>query len=359
MVGTIDVSRVVWLRKRLSRAKPAIKVAGVAVALGIVGKAFRLSLSGLAPWLAVIFAGLVLWGAKRLAGGLKKGRKVAAKLLMLLFVPYVVGAAYVTVNLALQVKNLRGLALVPFGEVLFFSLWVGPIYFIVRGLLAFLAIDRLPSDAFASAQLPSPFESGVKVLRPPAFPKKGCGVAFFFLFLVALGQWFLVFLGFELFVLPLFPVSVALLLLLCFALFFQAPLLFICAIVYRVMRRLAVASSTDMLRTHDRPPVLYLRSFGDDTFKLRARSTNGRIWLKALWRLRFEEVLVDHMFRYGPVVAIGRPLPSAYGNGEVARHTAFRASYRPVTGDISGTPRRRQDAGKNQRMARKRLSKSW
>src|SRR5262249_47588296 len=72
-------------------------------------------------------------------------------------------------------------------------------------------------------------------------------------------------------------------------------------------RRHAVQRATDVATQRDRPIVLYLRSFGDDKVKIRGRSANGRSWLENIFKIRLEEIVVDHLFRYGPVVAIGRP----------------------------------------------------
>ncbi len=59
-----------------------------------------------------------------------------------------------------------------------------------------------------------------------------------------------------------------------------------------------------------RPPVLYLRSFGDEDVTVRGRLSRRRALLENLqWPAtdRFEEVVVRHLADYGPVVAAGRP----------------------------------------------------
>ena len=59
-----------------------------------------------------------------------------------------------------------------------------------------------------------------------------------------------------------------------------------------------------------RPPVLYLRSFGDDRLKL-LTATLGRPTLIERFTLRrfdaFEEVIVRHLSRLGPVIAVNPP----------------------------------------------------
>jgi hypothetical protein len=57
-----------------------------------------------------------------------------------------------------------------------------------------------------------------------------------------------------------------------------------------------------------RPIVLYLRSFQDDSkIRLRARTANGRTLPERLLKIPFEEVVTDHLWGYGPVLAIGDP----------------------------------------------------
>ena len=54
--------------------------------------------------------------------------------------------------------------------------------------------------------------------------------------------------------------------------------------------------------------MLYLRSFHDDSkLKIRARAANGRTVLEKFVRVTFEEVVTDHLWNYGPVLAIGNP----------------------------------------------------
>ena len=62
------------------------------------------------------------------------------------------------------------------------------------------------------------------------------------------------------------------------------------------------------MKKDTRPIVLYLRSFQDDSkIKIRARAANGRILLERLVKIPFEEVVTDHLWGYGPVLAIGNP----------------------------------------------------
>lgn len=75
-------------------------------------------------------------------------------------------------------------------------------------------------------------------------------------------------------------------------------------------RRLGSADAGRLMLRDSRPPVLYLRSFGDGSRKLRM-ATLGRPALVERFSLRrfgpFEEVLVRHLSRYGPVIAVNPP----------------------------------------------------
>ena len=75
-------------------------------------------------------------------------------------------------------------------------------------------------------------------------------------------------------------------------------------------RRLAALSAREVMKRDPRPPVLYLRYFGDDKLKLRTAILGGR--RSFVERLiprfdSFEEVLTRHLTEYGPVVAINPP----------------------------------------------------
>ena len=75
--------------------------------------------------------------------------------------------------------------------------------------------------------------------------------------------------------------------------------------IYRRARRKAMLPGRKLVKRDARPIVLYLRSFQDDSgIKLRARATNGRILLERLIKISFEELVTDHLWRYGPVLAI-------------------------------------------------------
>jgi len=87
-------------------------------------------------------------------------------------------------------------------------------------------------------------------------------------------------------------------------------LLVLGAIIFRAARRLGSGDARQLMLRDPRPPVLYLRSSGEDILKLRM-ATLGRPALVERFTLRrldgFEEVLVRQLSRYGPVVAVNPP----------------------------------------------------
>jgi hypothetical protein len=82
------------------------------------------------------------------------------------------------------------------------------------------------------------------------------------------------------------------------------------AVISRRARRLASVEARRMMQRDTRPPVLYLRSFGDDGLKLWT-ATLGRPSLIERFTPRrfdaFEEVLVRHLSLRGPVIALNPP----------------------------------------------------
>ena len=81
-------------------------------------------------------------------------------------------------------------------------------------------------------------------------------------------------------------------------------------IIHRFAQRLGRRGAHDLLARDQRPPVLFLRSFGDDRLRLRTAALGRPSLLGRLSPNRFdsfEEVLTRHLGRYGPVVAINPP----------------------------------------------------
>ena len=82
------------------------------------------------------------------------------------------------------------------------------------------------------------------------------------------------------------------------------------AVLARRARRLAAVDAYHLMQRDTRPPVLYLRSFGDDALKLWT-ATFGRPSLLERFTPRrfdaFEEVIARHFSRTGPVIALNPP----------------------------------------------------
>jgi hypothetical protein len=78
--------------------------------------------------------------------------------------------------------------------------------------------------------------------------------------------------------------------------------------LYRRGRRNAMLSATKLLKKNNRDVILYLRAFLDDSkIKMWARANNGRIFLERLIKISFEELVTDHLWRYGNVVGFADP----------------------------------------------------
>jgi ribosomal protein S27E len=87
-------------------------------------------------------------------------------------------------------------------------------------------------------------------------------------------------------------------------------LLIVGALGYRGARRLASVEARRLMLRDSRPPVLYLRWFGDDDLKLRSATLGRRSLVERFSPVRFdsfEEMLARHLSRFGPVIAINPP----------------------------------------------------
>ena len=109
-------------------------------------------------------------------------------------------------------------------------------------------------------------------------------------------------------------------------------LLVLGAVIFRVARRLGSVDARRLMLRDPRPPVLYLRSFGDDRLRLWT-ATLGRPSLVERFTLRrsdrFEEVLVRYLSRYGPVIAVNPPGTRLAPLG-AARETIDSADWQSV-----------------------------
>jgi hypothetical protein len=106
-------------------------------------------------------------------------------------------------------------------------------------------------------------------------------------------------------------------------------LLILGAVTFWAARRLGSADARRLTLSDPRPPVLYLRSSGDDRLKLRT-ATFGRSSLVERFTFRrldrFEEVLVRYLSRYGPVIAVNPPR-SGLASLRAARETIDSADW--------------------------------
>ncbi len=107
-------------------------------------------------------------------------------------------------------------------------------------------------------------------------------------------------------------------------------LIAIAAVISRYARRLASVEAHRLMLRDARPPVLYLRSFGDDGLKLWT-ATLGRPSLIERFTPRrfdaFEEVIVRHLSLRGPVIAVNPPGTKLPPLG-AARETVDSADWR-------------------------------
>ncbi len=98
-------------------------------------------------------------------------------------------------------------------------------------------------------------------------------------------------------------------------------------------QRVAAADAARAMASDPRPPILYLRSFGDDGLAISAQRIfflNPLRLCAALWGssrgIRFEETLAAELAAYGPVVAIG---PAERAAAAAWRRLLVRERMRP------------------------------
>ena len=93
--------------------------------------------------------------------------------------------------------------------------------------------------------------------------------------------------------------------------------------LFRLARALGRADTRRLLAVDHRPPVLYLRSFDDDTLPLATIASARRPFFELLsfrGRDPFEEAVAWELATYGPVVAVGRPGRSLASLGAAREH---------------------------------------
>jgi hypothetical protein len=298
----LDVSPVVRLRKRLGRAATSLKIIGLLSAFYVFTYSYLYVFTYLNGYVGVgaaLACGLlVLWCACRIAAQLRSGSTRAAAL----------GAAWGVLWTAIVLldglpKGLKdGIDVVFLIGMVMFS---APLYFLARGLFAFIAQRALQASAPNSADplASNPWEEGFCLKTHPKFMNKKSIAAYWFFVLS-----------------PLLYVTVS-------RVTYSPPdpndevriagygmcgVLLILAMWtwgarnYGRARRAARLTGSEFAKQDARAIVLYLRSFQDDSeIKLYARGTDGRILLERLVKITLEELVTDHLWGYGPVLAIG------------------------------------------------------
>jgi hypothetical protein len=294
-----DVSRVTLLRKRLGNAGFSMKVIGLISAIGVAAYG-----SGHVHFVvALAFGILLLWFAFRLSKRLRSGDKSAARFITLWVVLFLAWDLIVVLPNELKGKiDFYGVTGVTMISLL--------IYLVIRGLLDL--------RAYRSGLTSSPGKFGPLTLNPwedggqgvtrkhPKFLNKRSFKAYVFVLLAPL-LW-LVFkaAAFNSSYEPTDPAERAGADTAGFVIGVGVWLVMIR--LYRRGRRHAMLPGNKLLKSDTRDPVLYLRAFLDDsTIKLRARANDGRIFPERFVKISFEELVTDHLWRYGPVVAIGDP----------------------------------------------------
>lgn len=294
-----DVSTPARLRKPIRSAARAFKVIGLLSALQVAGYLDQY-LGFLADLACAV---VVVWCAFRVSKRLRSGSLLCAE----------IACAWCLVFAGVEVshnlpKALRGS--LDFYSVFFtligISLSVIPIGFLVRGLFAFRALRayqkrvRNLGDPLAT----HPWEEGLYLRKHPRLVNKRSISGRIFILLAplpylwvwatsnvrdngdvafALGQ------------------SIGAVCMALGALVWGIH-------IYRRARKEAMLPGGELVKKDNRPIVLYLRSFHDDSkIKLRARATDGRILLERLVKISFEELVTDHLWGFGPVLAIGNP----------------------------------------------------
>jgi hypothetical protein len=293
-----DVSRVTLLRKRLGRAASSMKVIGLISAVDVMVYG-----SDHVPfWGALALGILVCWFAFRLSKRLRLGETSATRFV----------ALWVVVIIAWQLCDALPKALneINFYTVIGLAIIFLPLYFAIKGLLQLRAyksgLTSNPSK-FEPLTLHPWEDRGKGVRKHPRFLNKSSLMAYVFVLLAPLLWLFVkavslsskgpsssdpgIVLGYNTAQIVL---GLAVWLLMIY--------------LYRRGRRFAMLPGNKLLKKDNRDVVLYLRAFLDDrTIKMWARANDGRIFPERFVKISFEELVTDHLWRYGPVVAIGDP----------------------------------------------------
>jgi hypothetical protein len=288
-----DITGVASLRKRLGHAATALKVIGVISSVFLWAHAH--DPLGWGVIILLLTPGCAFLIAKRVRSGRTWAVALAA----------IWGILFAANDVAVIFPKFEVSTIGIIGT----AIWVVPLYFLARGLFAFTAYrTHQRHDRHLAARLAlNPYEEGLLIKRRPKFISKNSMVAYGFLIVSPLPVLLLgvsnIAQGIKIYESEEEILGAQI----------GAVAIFLAVAawgvrIYRRARRAAMLPGSALARKDTRPIVLYLRSFQDDSkIKLRARAANGRILPERLLRIPFEEVLTDHLWGYGPVLAIGDP----------------------------------------------------
>ncbi len=289
----LDVSHIVNVRRSANHAAVAVKLYGV-----LTGALVGLSETPVS-FIAIPVALGIVWASFRFADALRRGRVALSALLVAVLVLSLIFLSSSVLCASLSIAGDTAPDVV-YGLI---ALSGPPAFFLMRSALSMIGYRRSRSARTTHELVdePNPWEGDSQVMAPRLFTgKRPVRVRLFFTasrmaLVIALAAGLV---GAS----NSTPRAVSLLARM--VLFISLPG---AALLYRRARRYAALEASEIRRRDTRPIILYLRSFGDDRIKIGARAGNGRSWIESRVKVGFEEVIVDHLWRYGPVVAVGQP----------------------------------------------------
>jgi hypothetical protein len=289
--AVVDVSDVVTLRRRVSRAATSLNIIGVLSAAALWQ--YLYDYSGWRFETALAYVVLVPGLASVTAERLRSGSGRAATLAVAWGVLWLLYGTLVFRQAILRREHYYVIAL------------AGPLLWLAFGLIALVRGRRVAIASNDAVLMAHPWDAGRRLkARPRLLKVRGWALVLILMAPLPTLWWLL---GTD----PHFGSNrnlgdywgtVFCSWLLTFVSFYFG------ARLYRRARRVAMLPGSALVKEDPRPLVLYLRSFDDDgKIRMRARATNGRILPEILVRISFEEVLTDHLWGYGPVLAVGDP----------------------------------------------------
>ena len=296
-VSTLDVSGVSRLRARIGRAATSLKIIGFLSSF----YAFVLShqLGSPADLLIAVAVFLVARSlAARMRSGISWAMRAAGIWLVVWFAANALDAVPKALRAGMNVFSTIGMVI-----------FIVPLFFLAHGLIDANRWHATGGVAMSGAGPLGrvPWERGRRARRKrPRFLNKKSASAYVFLVLTPL-PWFL--LAMSAVNQPEMSGNSAERAGRYAAMIVIHLLVWVWMVkIYRRARRHAMLRASEAVLADPRAAVLYLRSFKDDrAIRVRARATNGRILPERLIRVAFEEVITDHLWSHGPVVAIGDP----------------------------------------------------